>query len=88
MTLLVNQKIVTVSEDLKNITVSSTGAQGLTGSTGLTGVGLVTGGTTGQFLAKIDATDFNTHWISGGTGDMTAAVYDTTLNGIVDNAEK
>lgn len=39
-----------------------TGPTGATGSTGATGAGVPTGGTTGQRLAKIDGTDFNTEW--------------------------
>lgn len=30
--------------------------------------GIPTGGTAGQVLAKIDGTDYNTHWITGGGG--------------------
>jgi hypothetical protein len=33
------------------------------GPTGATGAGVPAGGTTGQVLAKIDATDYNTHWV-------------------------
>ena len=40
-----------------------TGATGATGATGPTGAGVVAGGTTGQLLAKVDGTDFNTEWI-------------------------
>jgi hypothetical protein len=31
---------------------------------GLQGVGVPTGGTTGQVLAKIDNSDYNTHWVT------------------------
>jgi hypothetical protein len=42
----------------------ATGAQGPTGATGATGAGVATGGgTAGQILAKIDATNYNTVWI-------------------------
>lgn len=40
------------------------GPQGDTGATGDTGAGVVAGGTAGQFLAKIDGTDYNTAWTS------------------------
>ena len=40
------------------------GIQGLTGATGLTGQGVPTGGTAGQHLAKIDATNYNTQWVN------------------------
>ena len=40
------------------------GPTGATGATGPAGVGVVAGGTTGQVLAKINETDFNTHWVN------------------------
>lgn len=46
---------------------------GPTGATGAAGQGVPTGGTTGQVLAKIDATNYNTHWITpsgGGSGNL------------------
>jgi hypothetical protein len=52
------------------------GPIGLTGATGANGQGVPTGGTTGQVLSKINATDFNTQWISptggGATVDLLA----------------
>jgi hypothetical protein len=50
----------------------ATGPQGPTGATGPTGPGVATGGAAGQVLAKIDATDFNTQWVtpSVGAGDV------------------
>ena len=46
------------------------GATGVTGPTGPNGIGVPVGGTTGQVLAKIDATDYNTQWVNqtGGGG--------------------
>ena len=46
------------------------GPTGDTGATGPAGQGVPTGGTTGQVLAKIDGTDYNTEWVtpSGGAG--------------------
>ena len=47
----------------------ATGAQGPTGSTGPqgpAGQGVPTGGTTGQVLSKINATDYNTQWTTPG----------------------
>ena len=62
--------------------VISRGVKGDTGDDsvvpGPTGPGVPDGGTTGQRLAKIDATNQNTEWVSDGGGDMTAAVYDPT----------
>ena len=40
------------------------GIQGISGATGLTGQGVPTGGTAGQHLAKIDATNYNTQWVN------------------------
>lgn len=57
-----------------------TGSAGTNGTNGTDGEGVPTGGTTGQVLAKVDNTDFNTEWIDqtggSGSGDMTKAVYD------------
>jgi hypothetical protein len=52
-----------------------TGPQGATGPQGPQGdpgEGVPTGGTTGQVLAKIDGTDYNTQWVnqSGGTSNL------------------
>lgn len=46
-----------------------------TGLPGPAGPGVAAGGTAGQVLAKIDGTDYNTHWVdqSGGTGYATEA---------------
>lgn len=38
--------------------------QGLAGAAGAAGIGIPTGGTTGQALTKIDDTDYNTQWTS------------------------
>jgi hypothetical protein len=40
------------------------------GPTGATGAGVPTGGTTSQVLAKIDATDYNTHWVDPSAGSL------------------
>lgn len=40
-----------------------TGPSGADGVDGTDGVGVVAGGTAGQILSKIDATDYNTQWI-------------------------
>lgn len=49
------------------------GATGDTGATGPAGPGIATGGTAGQVLSKVDATDYNTTWVSiaagGGVSD-------------------
>jgi Collagen triple helix repeat (20 copies)/Head domain of trimeric autotransporter adhesin len=41
----------------------------LHGTNGVNGQGIAQGGTAGQVLAKIDATDFNTQWITPAAGD-------------------
>jgi hypothetical protein len=41
-----------------------TGPTGAAGPTGATGPGVVVGGTTGQVLAKIDDTNYNTQWVT------------------------
>lgn len=47
--------------------------EGPTGPTGSAGPGVPVGGTTGQVLAKIDATDYNTQWVDDeDTTDHTA----------------
>ena len=45
-----------------------TGSQGAKGDTGATGAGVVTGGLTGQVLAKKTNADYDTEWITGGGG--------------------
>lgn len=52
----------------------SDGADGADGSDGQDGAGVATGGTAGQVLTKIDATDFNTQWTTlAGGGDALVA---------------
>jgi collagen triple helix repeat protein len=63
----------------------ATGAQGpagTPGSTGPAGPGVPVGGTSGQVLAKNSATDYDTHWITGGSGGgITDAPSDGTYYG-------
>jgi hypothetical protein len=47
-----------------------TGATGATGATGPAGPGVASGGTAGQILAKIDATNYNTEWIDNYTSQV------------------
>lgn len=59
------------------------GAPGADGQDGTDGVGVPAGGTAGQVLAKINATDYNTEWVtptSGGNDALIAEQYDNTLN--------
>jgi hypothetical protein len=46
----------------------SQGIQGVQGPIGPPGVGVASGGTTGQILSKIDNTDFNTQWVNPSSG--------------------
>ena len=55
----------------------NTGSQGPAGSTGPAGPGVAAGGTTGQALTKINATDFNTQW----TGPYLTGNQSITLSG-------
>ncbi len=69
---------------------------GPTGATGAAGQGVPVGGTTGQLLAKIDGTDYNTQWITAsGTGDVVGpssatdnalARFDTTTGKLIQNS--
>jgi len=43
-------------------TIGTPGPTGATGATGATGPGVPAGGTAGQFLTKIDGTNYNTDW--------------------------
>ena len=61
-----------------------TGAAGPTGSTGATGAngqGVPAGGTTGQVLAKIDGTNYNTQWIATPATGVTSITATAPLTG-------
>ena len=60
------------------------GDKGDTGNNGADGVGVISGGTTGQVLAKKSNTDFDTEWVNqsgGGGGGIVDAPIDTKLYG-------
>jgi len=59
------------------------GDKGDTGATGATGAGVPIGGTTGQVLAKIDGTNYNTQWVAAatGSGTVTSITAGTGLTG-------
>jgi hypothetical protein len=61
---------VTLTPVTQTITLSAAGPQGASGTNGQ---GVPVGGTTGQVLAKINATDYNTQWVaqSGGVTSVT-----------------
>lgn len=70
----------------------ATGATGAPGATGATGAGVPVGGTTNQVLAKIDAADFDTHWIDPPpatttlTGDVSGTGVGTIPTTLADSA--
>ena len=64
----------TSSAAVFNFTVpaGATGPQGPQGPIGPAGVGVPTGGTTGQILSKISNVDYQTQWTSVGSGTVTS----------------
>jgi hypothetical protein len=48
------------------------GVQGATGATGAAGPGVAVGGTAGQVLSKIDATNYNTQWVNAPSPSATS----------------
>ena len=56
------------------------GIQGVAGDDGTDGVGIPAGGTTGQALVKIDATDYNTEWSVIDSSPWTATGSDIYYN--------
>ncbi len=57
----------------------ATGAQGATGTPGAVGAGVASGGSAGQVLAKVDNTDYNTHWVTAASGGGTPGGADKQL---------
>ena len=64
-----SESSITVSNEYNEIVISKVGVQGadgkdgVDGTDGVNGVGVPVGGATGQVLAKIDGTDYNTGWV-------------------------
>jgi hypothetical protein len=63
---------VTNSGTSSAATFNFTIPQGTAGTNGTNGQGVPVGGTTGQVLAKIDGTDYNTQWSTPATGGVTS----------------
>ncbi len=66
-----------------------TGPQGPAGAPGANGQGVPTGGTTGQVLAKVNATDYNTQWVTPSAGgsaypNVEVSVTNTAIQNIPD----
>lgn len=57
---------------------TSVSANVVSGGKGDNGVGIPIGGTTGQVLSKINATDYNTQWVSAGAGTVTSVTSATS----------
>jgi hypothetical protein len=58
------------------------GATGPAGADGADGQGVPTGGSTGQVLAKIDGTDFNTEWVDQSGGSPSYRGFAVELRGV------
>lgn len=58
------------------------GIQGIQGPKGDTGAGVAAGGTTGQVLAKVSATDYDTQWIGVVTPTGTQTMSNKTLDAV------
>ena len=54
----------------------ATGAAGTNGTNGTNGQGVPVGGTAGQVLSKIDATDYSTQWVAQSGGGIAATIVD------------
>lgn len=66
---------------LDGIYTGPQGPQGIPGTNGTNGVGVPTGGTAGQILAKVDGTNYNTEWINNYTEET--RIYVKNANGSV-----
>jgi hypothetical protein len=60
----------------------ATGPAGTNGTNGTNGQGVPTGGSTGQVLAKIDGTNYNTQWVTPGGGGSGFTGAGTSVTGV------
>jgi len=84
VTVTKTEQTVTVTQDNQTVTLTPVtqtvevaaagpqGASGTNGTNGTNGQGVPVGGTTGQVLAKINATDYNTQWTTPAAGTVTS----------------
>lgn len=88
--------IVVTEEVSKVIVINELQPKVVTVNQGLSGQGVPTGGTTGQVLAKLSNSNYDTYWTSNGNGDLLAsnnlsdvANVDTSRNnlGAINNSE-
>jgi hypothetical protein len=56
-------------------TSGANGSSGTSGTSGTSGYGIPVGGTSGQVLAKIDSTNYNTQWVDQSGGGATVTNY-------------
>ncbi len=66
----------------------ATGETGAAGQDGQNGVGVPTGGTQGQVLAKIDNTNYNTQWITPPNPDLSNYYTKIETNNLANSYEK
>lgn len=82
---------ITITDKNGTTTASiSDGTNGTNGRDGTDGVGVPSGGTQGQVLAKTDGTDYNTEWITMSSSDKVIYNFDMTTQyeGSLNNADK
>lgn len=72
-----NTSTITITD--KNGTTTTTINDGINGQDGEDGVGVPSGGTAGQVLAKASGTDYDTEWIDVASGGGEKTIYDFDL---------
>lgn len=58
-----SQEVIVALSEVSVVEAAAQGPVGATGATGSAGPGVATGGTAGQVLQKVDASDYNTIWV-------------------------